>query len=155
MDFTPPVDLSYSFDQTHPVDITSSPDTLSQLDSSGQKSTPQEQSQALPQLVSNSPSRAWDLRIYCYHLNLLLRCCLNSLFLSCAPPVELQQSVAVNHQASGAVQSRPELTLLADLKHLESVQAHTVDLQQPASDVMPPCAPQLLAALGLSPGIFL
>lgn len=141
VDFTPPVALTYSFDQAPPVDIASSADTLSQLDSSDHKSTPQEQLQALPQLVSNSPSMVWDLWIYCYHLNLLLQMCHSSLFLSCAPPVELQQSVPVNHQASGKIQSRPELTLPADLKHLESKQAPTVYLQQPTSDVMPPCAP--------------
>uniref|UniRef100_A0A9J8CE69 Protein transport protein Sec31A n=1 Tax=Cyprinus carpio carpio TaxID=630221 RepID=A0A9J8CE69_CYPCA len=70
---------------------------------------------------------------------------------SCAPPVDFQESVPVDHQASGAVQSGQVLPLLAG--PLESVQLPTIDLQQPESDVMPPCGSQPPAALGLSPDI--
>lgn len=138
VDFTPPVDLTYSFDQM-PI---STP--TSQVDSSGQMMvTAQEQSQSVPlfepQLLGSSdrllPPESAATMVPQESLP------------SCAQTVEFQQSVPVNQQASGAVHSRPVLPA----EPLESVQEPTVDLQQPASDEMPPCSSsQPLAALGLS-----
>ncbi|XP_016377613.1 protein transport protein Sec31A isoform X5 [Sinocyclocheilus rhinocerous] len=128
VDFTPPVDLTYSFEQT-PV---STP--TSQVDSSGQMMVTLFEPQHLGSSDLLLPPQSAAALVPQESLP------------SCAQTVEFQQSVPGNHQASGAVHSGPVLPA----EPLES----TVDLQQPAFDVMPPCSSsQPLAALGLSPDI--
>ncbi|XP_016360433.1 protein transport protein Sec31A-like isoform X2 [Sinocyclocheilus anshuiensis] len=128
VDFTPPVDLTYSFEQT-PV---STP--TSQVDSSGQMMVTLFEPQHLGSSDLLLPPQSAAAMVPQESLP------------SCAQTAEFQQSMPGNHQASGAVHSGPVLPA----EPLES----TVDLQQPASDVMPPCSSsQPLAALGLSPDI--
>lgn len=151
VDFTPPVDLATFFEQTPPVVIACPAAVTTQVESSGQMMViPQEQSQPEPLFVPST----------CQHLgssDLLFPAESTAAMVprlslpSCAPPVDFQESVPVDHQASGAVQSGQVLPLLAG--PLESVQLPTIDLQQPESDVMPPCGSQPPAALGLSPDI--
>ncbi len=126
VNFTPPVDLT----------------PTSQVGSSGQMMvTAQEQSQSVslfePQHLGSS-----DLLLPPQSAAAMV---LQESLPSCAQTVEFQQSVPVNQQASDAVHSGSVLP---------TEQQPTVDLQQPASDEMPPSSSsQPLTALGLSPDV--